>query len=41
MGISAERVAALKIEYENLLNNAMAEDKERAALLVKPSLRFV
>jgi hypothetical protein len=40
MGVSAERVGALKLEYENLLDNAMAEDKERAALLVKPSLRF-
>jgi hypothetical protein len=40
MGISGERVAALKVEYEALLNNAMAEDKERAALLIKPSLRF-
>jgi len=40
-GISAERVAALRAEYEVLLSNAMAEDKERAALLIKPSLRFV
>ena len=40
MGISAERMLALKTEYEALLDNAMAEDKERAALLIKPSLRF-
>jgi hypothetical protein len=40
MGITAERMLALKTEYENLLSNAMAEDRERAALLIKPSLRF-
>ena len=41
MGIPATRVAALKIEYETLLSNAMAEDRERAAMLIKPSIRFV
>lgn len=35
--ISPQRVAALKLEYEALLNNAMAEDKERAPMLIKPS----
>ena len=39
--ISPQRVAALKLEYEALLNNAMAEDKERAPMLIKPSLRLV
>jgi len=41
MGIPATRVAALKAEYELLLSNAMAEDRERAAMLIKPSIRFV
>ena len=41
MGVPGTRVAALKAEYEALLTNAMAEDRERAALLIKPSIRFV
>jgi hypothetical protein len=37
--IPTERISMLKVNYEELLQNAMEEDRERSSLFFKPKLR--
>ena len=39
--IPGERLTLLKANYEELLQRAMEEDKERASIYFKPKLRSV
>ena len=40
-GIPTERITLLKANYEELLKNAMEEDKERASIYFKPKIGYV
>ena len=40
-GIPMDRIAMLKVNYEEKLSNALSEDRERANLLIRPKYRYV
>ena len=39
-GVDPSRINMIKQEYEERLNRAQEEDRERASMLIRPRLRY-